>query len=179
MRMAVKIIIGVVIALFLFVFIARKTSSTVHVSRTFNAPLDKVWNVWNDVESMKKWWGPKDYTAPVIKNDFRVGGSFLLSMQSPSGEMFWNSGTYKEIIPSKKIVSMMAFSDENGKIVPGAEVKVPGIWPDEISVTVEFKESNGKTEVTVEEVGIPYIMKLMAKLGWEQQFDKLETLFFP
>ena len=178
--MFIKILAGIAIALILlaivFVLIARKSSTTVYVERTFSAPVEKVWRVWNDPESMKKWWSPKDYTAPVIKNDFRAGGAFLLSMRSPKGEMFWNTGTYKEIVPNRKIVSTMSFSDETGKAIPGSEVKVPGEWPDEITVTVEFKEAERKTTVTITEVGIPLIMKLFAKLGWEQQLDKFETL---
>lgn len=175
-----KILAGIAVALILFVtifvLIARKSSSTVYVERTFHAPVEKIWKVWNDPESMKKWWSPKDYTAPVIKNDFRVTGTFLLSMKSPKGEMFWNTGSYKEIVAHKRIVSTMSFSDENGKVVPGSEVKVPGKWPDEITVTVEFKEADGKTRVTITEVGIPLIMKMFAKMGWQQQFDKFETL---
>jgi uncharacterized protein YndB with AHSA1/START domain len=175
-----KILAGIAVALILsvtiFVLIARKSSSTVYVERTFPAPVKKVWKVWNDPELMKKWWSPKDYTAPVIKNDFRVSGTFLLSMRSPKGEMFWNTGTYKEIVANKKIVSTMSFSDENGKVVPGTDVPVPGEWPDEITVTVEFNETEGKTRVAISEVGIPLIMKLFAKMGWQQQFDKFETL---
>jgi uncharacterized protein YndB with AHSA1/START domain len=171
-----KVVAAILLGLVLFVFIARHTSSTVNVERTFNASIDKVWNLWIDPEAMKKWWSPKDFTAPVIKNDPRVNGTFLFSMRSPKGEMFWNTGTYKEIIPGKKIVSTMSFSDENGRVVPGSEVKVPGVWPDEILVTVEFKTVEGKTQVTIQEVGIPLIMKLMAKMGWEQQLDKFEVL---
>ena len=109
-----KILAGIAVALILFVtifvLIARKSSSTVYVERTFPAPVEKIWKVWNDPESMKKWWSPKDYTAPVVKNDFRVNGTFLLSMKSPKGEMFWNTGTYKEIVAHKRIVSTMSFS---------------------------------------------------------------------
>lgn len=73
----------VLILIVAFVFFARGRSSTVYVERTFSAPAEKVWKLWNDPESMKKWWGPKDYTAPVIKNDPRVGGTFLISIRSP------------------------------------------------------------------------------------------------
>lgn len=178
--MLLKIIISITVALILsvtaFVLIARKTSATVHVERILPAPVEKIWKLWNDPESMKQWWGPKDYSAPVIKNDFRVGGSFLLSMRSPQGEIFWNTGTYKEIVTNKKIVSSLSFSDENGKAVPGSEVPVPGEWPDEITVTVAFSEADGKTRVAISEAGIPLIMKLFAGMGWQQQFDKFEAL---
>ena len=175
--MVLKILGGVIVALALFVFVARKTTSTARVEHTLNAPVAKVWAMWNDPETMKKWWSPKDYTAPVIKNDLRVGGNYLLSMRSPKGEMFWNVGTYQEIVPNQKIVSIMSFSDENGKAIPGSEVKVPGDWADSVTVMVEFKEvEGGKTQVTVTETGIPTIMKLFAKMGWQQQFDKFDAL---
>lgn len=174
--MILKIVVGVVIALVVLILVARKVGSTVQVERTFNAPVAKVWQLWTDEESMKKWWSPKRYTAPVIKNDFRVGGRYLFSMRSPGGEMNWNSGAYKEIVPQQKIVSTMSFSDDTGKAIPGAQVKLPGDWPDEIIITMIFSETGGKTTVTITEVGIPLIMKLPAGMGWRQQFDKLEAL---
>lgn len=174
--MILKIIIGIVVLLVAFILVARKISSTVNVEYTFNAPVAKVWQLWTDEESMKKWWGPNGYTAPVIRNDFRVGGSYLFSMRSPGGEMNWNSGVYKEIVPQQKIVSTMSFSDETGKAIPGARVKLPGDWPDEIVITVTFTETGGKTAVTITEVGIPLIMKLPAGMGWRQQLDKLEAM---
>lgn len=174
--MILKIVAGLVIALTIFILIARRTSSLVTAERTFNAPVATVWKHWNDPESMKQWWSPKGFTAPVIKSDFRVGGTFLLSMKSPKDEMFWNVGSYKEIVLNKKIVSAMSFSDENGKALRGSEIPVPGVWPDEVTVIVEFTEDGGRTHVKVTEIGIPMIMKLFAKLGWEQQFDKFELL---
>jgi len=68
-----------------------------------------------------QWWGPKGFTAPVCKIDFRVGGKFLCSMKSPDGQEFWNGGEYHEIVPQEKIVSSMYFSDAEGnKIEPEA-----------------------------------------------------------
>ena len=170
------IIVFVLLLIGTFVFIARGRSSTIYVERIVPAPIEKVWKLWNDPEAMKKWWGPKDYTAPVIKNDLRVGGTFLLSMKSQKGDVIWNTGAYKEVVPNSKIVSSLSFSDENGKAIPGSEVPVPGNWPDEVTITVEFKEENGKTKIAITEVGIPLIMKFFGALGWQQQLDKFETL---
>jgi uncharacterized protein YndB with AHSA1/START domain len=171
-----KVTGGIVVAIGLFIWVARQTLTTVSVTHTFNAPIERVWILWNDPESMKKWWSPKDFTAPVIKNDLRVGGAFLFSMRSPQGEMFWNAGTHKEVIPQQRVVSEMRFSDENGTLMKGADVPVPGVWPDTFLVTAEFRAVDGKTLVTVQEEGIPLIMKMFATMGWKQQFEKLETL---
>lgn len=174
--MILKIVVGIVIALAVVILVARKIGSTVQVERTFNAPIVRVWQLWTDEESMKKWWGPTGYDAPVIKNDFRLGGRYLFSMRSPGGKTNWNSGVYKEIVPQQKIVSTMSFSDETGKAIPGAQVKLPGDWPDEIILTMTFTETRGKTTIAITEAGIPLIMKLPAGMGWRQQFDKLEAL---
>ncbi|MDD2769396.1 MAG: SRPBCC domain-containing protein [Methylococcus sp.] len=177
--MLIKILATIAVVLFFiiaFVSIARGRSSTVYAERTVSAPAERVWKLWNDPESIQKWWGPKDYTAPVIKNDLRVGGTYLLSMRSQKGEIVWNAGSYKEVVPNTKIVSTMSFSDANGKAIPGSEVRVPGKWPDEITVTVEFKGADGKTTIAITEVGIPLIMKFFGALGWQQQLDKFEAL---
>jgi uncharacterized protein YndB with AHSA1/START domain len=38
-------------------------------------------------------------------------------MRGPDGKDYWSAGTYKEIVPMKKIVVTDSFADENGKIV--------------------------------------------------------------
>ena len=40
------------------------------IERIFDAPVDLVWQAWTDPEHIKRWWGPKDFTAPVIKKRF-------------------------------------------------------------------------------------------------------------
>jgi uncharacterized protein YndB with AHSA1/START domain len=97
-------------------------------------------------------------------------------MKSEKGRMFWSTGTYKEVVANKKIVSTMSFSNENGKTISGSQVSVPGQWPNEIIVIVEFSESEGRARVTVTEVGIPLIAYAMSKIGWAQQFDKIQLL---
>lgn len=171
------IIIGaVVLAIVILLQISKHTTRIVVVERDFNAPVEKVWQIWTDAESMKKWWSPKSYTAPVIKNDLREGGSFLFSMQAPDGKTSWNTGKYTEVIPQQKIVSMMSFADEAGNVVPAEHYQIPGKWPNEVKITAEFKSVDGKTRVIVTEEGIPMVMYVFAKMGWEQQFDKFETL---
>jgi uncharacterized protein YndB with AHSA1/START domain len=160
----------------LLVLGAWKFHTTVSVKRTLNASVADVWRVWNDADSIKKWWGPRGYTALVVRNDVREGGSYLWAMKSEQGKMFWSTGTYKEVVANKKIVSTMSFSDENGKAIPGSQVSVPGKWPNEITVIAEFTEVEGKARVTVREVGIPIIVYPLSKIGWAQQFDKIQSL---
>jgi uncharacterized protein YndB with AHSA1/START domain len=171
-----KILGAIALMLALLVLGAWNLHTTVRAERTFNAPIADVWRVWNDADSIQKWWGPKGYTALVVRNDVREGGSYLWAMKSAQGRMFWNTGTYKEVVANKKIVSTLSFCNENGIIIPGSQVSVPGQWPNEITVIVEFSESERKSTVTVAEVGIPLIVYPLSKMGWAQQFDKIQSL---
>ena len=47
------------------------------ITRAFDAPRELVWKAWTDPEQVKRWWGPKDFTAPFCKIDLRVRGKYL------------------------------------------------------------------------------------------------------
>ena len=146
------------------------------MEHTFNASQADLWRVWNNADSIQEWWGPKGFTALVLRNEVRPGGSYLWAMKSEQGKMLWNTGTSREVIVNKKLVSTMSFSNERGEATPGPQVSVPGKWPNEITIIVEFTKFEGKTRVTVTEAGVPLITYPMAKIGWAQQFDKIQLL---
>jgi uncharacterized protein YndB with AHSA1/START domain len=174
--MIYKILGAAALALVVLVLVALEVRTTGSYERTFNAPADKVWRVWNDPDSMKQWWGPSGYTAPFIRNDVRVGETYLWAMKSPKGELAWNTGVYKEVVPNRRIVSTISFADETGKAIPGSKAPVPGRWPNEVTVIADFSESDGKTKVTVTEVGLPLFAMILSRFAWDQQFDKIERL---
>src|SRR3989344_6293616 len=98
-------------------------SKTIKITRILNAPREAVWKAWTEPELMKKWWGPKDFTAPHIKNDLKVGGKYHYCMRGPAGsdwdKEMWSGGTYKEVIPMEKIGATDHFEDDKGnKISP-------------------------------------------------------------
>lgn len=174
--MRYKVTGSIALMVMLLVVVAWNVHTTVTMEHTFNASEADVWRVWNDADSIRKWWGPKGYTAVVVRNEVREGGSYLWAMKSEQGRMFWSTGTYKEVVPNKTIVSTMSFCDASGKILRGSKVSVPGSWPDEITVVVDFSEPAGKARVTVREVGIPLIAYPFSKIGWAQQFEKIQAL---
>ena len=148
----------------------------VRITRIFDAPRAQIWKTWNDPEEIKKWWGPKDYTSPECKVDFRVGGKYLYCMKAKDGEEFWSTGTYKEITALEKIVCTDSFSDENGKIIHASQLGFPGNgWPMELHVTILFEDLEGKTKMTLIHLGFPSKrMEEMCAEGWNESFDKLE-----
>ena len=156
-------------------------STDVVISCMLDAPREKVWKAWTEPETIRKWWGPKDFTAPAATIDLRVGGTYLYCMRGAPGpgapkQDFWSTGTFQEIIPMKKIVASDHFADKDGNIISPKDVGMPGEWPEEMLVTVTFEDA-GKdtTKLTIVHKGHPKEILEMANAGWNQSLDKFAT----
>lgn len=116
------------------------------ISRTFRAPRDLVFKIWTQREHLMKWFGPKGFTIPQCTNDFRPGGTLLYCMRSPAGPDMWGKWTYREIVPPRRLVFVMSFSDAAGGLT--VHPMMPD-WPRETLSTVVFTEHGDKTTVTI------------------------------
>lgn len=145
------------------------------VERTFKAPRKLVWQHWSVPDLLRKWWGPKDFTSPEAKIDFRVGGKYLFAMRSPEGHDYYSTGTYEEIVPLEKIVLTDSFADKEGNIVPSSYYGMGGSTLDEYHITLLFEEIGQKTKMTLKHFGLPGDIVNLTKHGWEESFDKLDV----
>lgn len=149
--------------------------TAVFVEVLIDLPLAKVWKAWSDAESYKKWVGSSSYTCTYCVIDLRVGGKTLSCIRSLEGKDFWSTATYKEIVPFQKIVYIDSFSDEDGNSVMPSYYELPGGWSDEIKVTINLEDWNGKTRIVMIQEGIPEEMHDDCVIGWRQSFDKMEV----
>ncbi|MEK6967455.1 MAG: SRPBCC domain-containing protein [Nanoarchaeota archaeon] len=153
-------------------------ASELIITRIFDAPSKFVWNAWTVPKEAMRWWGPKIFSCPVAKIDFRVGGKYLLCMRGEEGDFtgkeFWSTGIYKEIVPFKKIVCTDSFSDEKGNVVPATHYGMGVDFPMEMKVTVTFEDIDGKTKMTLCHDGHPEgTMTELTIQSWNESFDKL------
>ncbi len=119
------------------------------VTRVFDAPRELVWKAWTDPKYVVQWWGPKGFTAPVCKMDFRVGGKFLFCMRAPDGQEFWNGGEYFEIVVHEKIVYSMYFADAEGNKVQPAQYGIEHEAIDDAHDVITFEDfGDGQTKLT-------------------------------
>ena len=153
----------------------------VEVTKTFNAPVGLVWQVWVDPELVKRWWGPKHFTSPVAKIDFREGGRSIVSMKAPTemgGQEFYSVWEYVKIIPLTSIEFIQSLCDEAGNKVNPTKLGVPPDFPADIKTVVTFKEvANSKTEMTVTEYAEFGTISNFAQIGLEQSLDKMAAIF--
>jgi uncharacterized protein YndB with AHSA1/START domain len=149
------------------------------ISRTFDAPRDRLFDLWTQRDHLMKWFGPKGWSMTYGKLDFRPGGLFHYSMRTADGAVMWGKFVYREIAPPERLVWVNSFSDENAGLTrhPGAPE-----WPIEMLTTVTFVEQDGRTTVTVHWVPInPTEVERQTfdggrgsmTMGWTGTFDQL------
>jgi uncharacterized protein YndB with AHSA1/START domain len=153
---------------------AKAEEQALVITRVFDAPRELVFKAWSEPERAMRWWGPKGFTTPVCKIDFRVGGKFLNCTRSPDGKDYWSTGVYQEIVVPERIVCTDSFSDAEGNVVPASHYGMAGEFPIEMMVTITFEDHDGKTKMTLRHAGMPAGENQDgANQGWNESFDKL------
>jgi len=117
------------------------------ISRVFDAPRDKVWKAWTEVERLKQWFSPKGFTVIAAKMDLRPGGTYHYGMRTPDGQEMWGKWTFREIKAPERLVLVNSFSDAAGGIT---RHPMAPTWPREMLSTSTFTEKDGKTTLTLE-----------------------------
>ena len=115
--------------------VTTPTDREVRIVRTFNASRALVFRAWTESELVKRWIaGPEGWSVTKSEGDPRPGGSYRLEWSSRDGSSMAMTGTYREIEPPSRIISVEAFDEA---------------WhPGEAIVTTEFL-ADGPNETTV------------------------------
>lgn len=83
---------------------SNTTDRELRLTRTLDAPVELVWEVWTQPQHIAQWWGPNGFTNTISKMEIEPGGEWDLVMHGPDGTDYKNKSVFKEIIPLKKIV---------------------------------------------------------------------------
>lgn len=85
----------------------------IKVEVVVEADSKKVWEHWNNPESIKGWAFASDsWECPYAENDVRVGGRFLTRMSAKDGSASFDfTGTYTEVAPLHQIKYIMDKAD--------------------------------------------------------------------
>jgi uncharacterized protein YndB with AHSA1/START domain/uncharacterized glyoxalase superfamily protein PhnB len=141
--------------------------AAVSLTHELEAPLARIWTAWTEPAAVSRWWGPHGFTITSFESDLRPGGVMRYEMQGPDGSVYPSSGTFEDVVPSQRIVTL-------AKITIGATVAF------EARTAVTFEDRGAKTLVSVAQT----FSKLTpqgeqavagAPEGWAQQFERLEA----
>ena len=141
----------------------ERDNRTLTIERTFNAPLQLVWEAWTQAEHIAEWWGPKGMKTRIMEHNFKVGGSWKYAMTMPNGGDFIAEGIYAEIVEQEKIVTSADFKP----MTEGVEMEIL------------FKEIEGQTQFTFHVIHpTEAYCKQQEEMGfyngWGSTFDRLD-----
>ncbi|HPF73555.1 MAG: SRPBCC family protein [Lysobacteraceae bacterium] len=135
------------------------------VKRSFDAPVNIVFDAWSKPEIFQRWWIPKSAPLTLLSCDMdvRTGGSYRLVFSHPAAEEpFAFFGSYQEVIPNERIVWTNEESDQGAV------------------TTVTFEAQGDKTLVTFHEryPSTEALEEAMAGSaeGLPEQFAQLDAL---
>jgi uncharacterized protein YndB with AHSA1/START domain len=139
---------------------------TLTVERVVKAPRERVFNAFLNPDALCKWLPPGGFTGRMYAMDARVGGRFRMSFSNLNGtETIFFGGEFLEIKPHERIRYTDEFETDN-PLLKGL-----------ITVTVNFRDVPGGTEVHVVQEGVPGIIPIEGSTaGWNMSLDNLQRL---
>ena len=111
---------------------------TVTLIADFDAPIDRVWELWSDPSKLERWWGPPGYPATFEKHDLSPGGEVTYLMTGPEGDA--HHGVWRVIAVGSptSLEFTDSFADEDGTPIEDMPVN---------TVSVRLTERDGGTRM--------------------------------
>lgn len=106
---------------------------TVRITRTFAAPLERVWRAWTDPELVAQWMGPRSIDMEIETWDMRTGGSYRYTARRDGEDVAHFYGSIHRVEEHSHITQTFGFEE----------------MPDAVDLeTVRFRDlGDGRTEV--------------------------------
>ncbi len=153
------------------------------ISRTFDAPIERIYEMWTDPEHLAQWLPPTGATMQFLRTEPRIGGTSFYAMTAANGMVMHGRVTYLALEKPGRIVYTQQFCDDKEQVIrPPFFVN----WPQTMLTTVELaSEDADRTRVTVRweprdatPADIAEFIKQRGSMtmGWTGSFDKLEAL---
>jgi uncharacterized protein YndB with AHSA1/START domain len=112
---------------------AQPASTSIVMTRIFDAPPNAVFEAWTRPEEVAQWWDPGGKPLAVCEIDLRPGGRFRWVHQGDQKMEYPFTGTYRKIAPPDELVFA-------ARTAPSS--------PESIAI-LNFIEDEGKTRFTM------------------------------
>lgn len=143
------------------------STNTIRLHRVLRTTPEKLYRAFLEPDAVVKWLPPHGFTCKVHHMDAKVGGTYKMSFTNFTTQKSHSfGGTYKELVPGKRIRYTDKFDDPN--------------MPGDMTATIEFKPVLCGTELSVVQEGVPAVIPAeMCYLGWQESLLLLANLVEP
>jgi uncharacterized protein YndB with AHSA1/START domain len=89
-------------------FTAEPNSNEATVTAVIDAPADKVYRAYTEVDAFLRWWGPRELTSKVDTFEAETGGRWRIVHVDPEGGEYGFHGVY-HLVRQDKIINTFEF----------------------------------------------------------------------
>jgi len=136
-------------------------SLTMTITSEFDAPIARVWQMWENPRQLERWWGPPTYPATVVDHDLTPGGRVNYLMTGPEGDQPRGWWRVLAVDAPRRLEFEDGFADDAGDPNPDMPTMI-------IRVTLDAQPDGG-TRMAVETT-FPSIeaMEQLVSMGMEE-----------
>jgi uncharacterized protein YndB with AHSA1/START domain len=80
----------------------------------FDAPIERVWELWADPRRLERWWGPPSHPSTFEKHELTVGGEVTYFMTGPRGETSRGWWRVTAVDPPRSLEFTDGWADRDG-----------------------------------------------------------------
>jgi uncharacterized protein YndB with AHSA1/START domain len=80
----------------------------------FEAPIERVWQLWADPRLLERWWGPPSHPSTFEKHDLAVGGEVTYFMTGPDGQRSYGWWRVRTVDPPRLLEFTDGFANRDG-----------------------------------------------------------------
>ena len=92
---------------------------TMTVVAEYDAPVERVWQLYADPRQLERFWGPPTWPATFVDHDLSPGGRVTYFMTGPDGEKSSGYWDVLEVDAPRRFVVEDGFADDSGQPNPG------------------------------------------------------------
>jgi uncharacterized protein YndB with AHSA1/START domain len=113
---------------------------TLHIERTYEAPIEGVFEAWTSEEVLRRWWRTEDgWETTEAEVDLRVGGVLRVVFRDPDHDVeYGGGGKYTEIDPPTRLAFTWIWDGHTRRTL----------------IEIDFEEHHGVTTVRFTQSGL-------------------------
>jgi uncharacterized protein YndB with AHSA1/START domain len=104
---------------------------TMTITAAFDAPIGRVWRLWDDPRQLERWWGPPTYPATVVDHSLTPGGRVTYFMTGPEGDRHHGWWRVLAVDPPRRLEFEDGFADDAGVPDPSMPTTTTHVTLDE------------------------------------------------
>lgn len=134
--------------------------ATMTVVAEYDAPVERVWQLYADPRQLERFWGPPTWPATVVDHDLTPGGRVTYSMMGPNGEKSSGYWSILEVEPPHRLLLDDGFSDDFGQ--PNLELPTT-----RMELQLAEREGGGTTMTVLSTFASTEAMQQLVDMGME------------